>query len=345
MESLLTRTAAALGCAVGVRTVRGDVCVATPRGVDHAGQQPPHARTHDVPGTGRVWIDAQNLPRVDAQAALLLRRLGIAVKVALLSHAPPATDSLALRSVVDGGLEVTTRARMLLRLGLKETSAVTAFALHASAESTWMFVQGLRPHARVVLDAPMDNVHLVMAADLDPTAALGVPVGARAAFAGPCPASQAPEAWRLARIALRFTRPSPRAHGPYSVEEATLVDATRLGAHAVLAETLSAERIALVPDVRRLNRLVDEYGEDMLVCLEAVAATESVRKAARLLHRHHNSVTHRAERAERHMGFSFTEPYGRPRLFLTLVLRRLQDSGHLFPVDGTDGAPPAPPVP
>lgn len=195
----------------------------------------------------------------------------------------------------------------------------------------------------------MDGLHLILATDLDPTAVLGVPVGARAAFAGPYPASRAPEAWRLARVALRFARPSPRAYGPYSMDEATLVDAAQLGAHAVLAETLSAERIARVPDVRRLNRLVDECGEDMLVCLEAVAATESVRKAARLLHRHHNSVTHRVERAERYLGFSFTEPYGRPRLFLALVLRRLQDSGHLFPLDlpldGTDGAADAPPVP
>ena len=344
MESLLAPTARALGCAVGVRTVRGEVCAATPEGIDRAGQQPAHAREYDLPGTGRVWIDSQDLPWVDSWARPLLRRLGIAVKVALLSHASSASDSVALRSVVDSGLEVATRALMLPRLGLKETSAATVFALYAPADSVWIFVERLRPHARVVLDATMDNLHLVLAADLDPTAVVGVPVGARAAFVGPHPAAQAPEAWQLARLALRFARPSPREEGPYTVNEAALVDGSGLGGHAVLAETLSAERIALVPDVRRLNRLMDDHGEDMLVCLEAVAATESVRKAARLLHRHHNSVTYRVERAERYLGFSFTEPYGRPRLFLALVLRRLQESGQLFPIDGTDGAPLAPPV-
>ncbi|MEU6654297.1 helix-turn-helix domain-containing protein [Streptomyces sp. NPDC046900] len=344
LESLLARTASALDCAVGIRTARGEVCMATPRGIDRTGQQPPHAGTHDLPGTGRVWIDAPGLARAGPRAALLLRRLGIAAKVALLGHAPPATDSVALRSVVDIGLEMSTRSRMLLRLGLKETSATTVFALCAPADPARMFVEQVRQHARGVLDAPAGNLHLVLANDLDPTAVLGVPPGTRAAFAGPYPASQAPEAWRLARLALRFARPSPRAQGPYTVEEAVLVDGAQLGGYAVLAETLSDERIALVPDVHRLNRLVDEHGEDMLVCLEAVAATESVRKAARLLHRHHNSVAYRVERAERYLGFSFTEPYGRPRLFLALVLRRLQDSGHLFPMNGTDGAPSAPSV-
>ncbi|MFD7990294.1 helix-turn-helix domain-containing protein [Streptomyces mexicanus] len=344
LESLLTRTAAVLGCAVGIRTVRGDVRAATPWGLDRTGREPQRAATYDLPGTGRVWIDADGLPSAGARTALLLRRLGIAAKVALLTHAPPAADSVALRSVVDGSLDMATRSSMMVRLGLKETSAATVFALCAPADSAWMFVEQVRRHARVVLDAPVDNLHLVMADGLDPAAVLGVPVGARAAFAGPRPAAQAPEAWRLARLGLRFALPSPRPQGPYGVEEAVLVDGAQLGGYAVLAETLGAEQIALVPDVHRLDRLVDEHGEDMLVCLEAVAATESVRKAARLLHRHHNSVAYRVERAERYLGFSFTEPYGRPRLFLALVLRRLQHSAHLFPAGGADGPSPEPSV-
>jgi DNA-binding PucR family transcriptional regulator len=41
---------------------------------------------------------------------------------------------------------------------------------------------------------------------------------------------------------------------------------------------------------------------------------------------HHNSVATRVQRAERLLGFSITEPYGRSRLLLGLVLRRLRDS-------------------
>lgn len=225
---------------------------------------------------------------------------------------------------------------------------MTVFALAGPPGVAGAFVDGLRGLTPVVLHAPVGAVQLVVAKELDPGDVPGVPVGARAAFAGPCPAADAPQAWQLARTALRFARPSTRARGPYGVEEATLVDAARLGGYALLAETLSAEQIAPVPDVRQLGRLVDDHGDDMLVCLEAVAATDSVRKAARLLHRHHNSVAYRVERAQRYLGFSFTEPYGRTRLFLALVLRRLQESGDLYRADptagGADGSSTEPPA-
>ncbi|MFJ9123890.1 helix-turn-helix domain-containing protein [Streptomyces sp. NPDC102340] len=351
---LLERTAGALGRAVGIRTVQGEVRTAVPDGrpAGEAGQAAPgRVVTRELPGTGHVWIDTDGLPLTEAETTLLLRRLGIGAKVALLGRVPaarPVADGVALRSVVDGGVDASERARTWLRLGLSEASTTTVFALAGPPGVAGAFVDGLRGLTPVVLHAPVGTVQLVVAKELDPGDVPGVPVGARAAFAGPCPAADAPRAWQLARTALRFARPSTRARGPYGVEEATLVDAARLGGYALLAETLSAEQIAPVPDVRQLGRLVDDHGDDMLVCLEAVAATDSVRKAARLLHRHHNSVAYRVERAQRYLGFSFTEPYGRTRLFLALVLRRLQESGDLYRADprpgGTDGSPTEPPA-
>ncbi|MFJ8925661.1 helix-turn-helix domain-containing protein [Streptomyces sp. NPDC102364] len=351
---LLERTAGALGRAVGIRTVQGEVRTAVPDGrpAGEAGQAAPgRVVTRELPGTGHVWIDTDGLPLTEAETTLLLRRLGIGAKVALLGRVPaarPVADGVALRSVVDGGVDASERARTWLRLGLSEASTTTVFALAGPPGAAGAFVDGLRGLTPVVLHAPVGTVQLVVAKELDPGDVPGVPVGARAAFAGPCPAADAPRAWQLARTALRFARPSTRARGPYGVEEATLVDAARLGGYALLAETLSAEQIAPVPDVRQLGRLVDDHGDDMLVCLEAVAATDSVRKAARLLHRHHNSVAYRVERAQRYLGFSFTEPYGRTRLFLALVLRRLQESGDLYRADprpgGTDGSSTEPPA-
>ncbi|MFJ8950732.1 helix-turn-helix domain-containing protein [Streptomyces sp. NPDC102381] len=349
LEVLLARTATALGRVVGFRTVEGVVRAAAPDGTGGGVERPSHAATHELPGTGRVWIDVDGMSLTGDETALLLRRLGIAAKVALLAQGSPAQEGdTALRSVVDPTVDAETRARTWLRLGLNEASTTTVFALAGPPGVAGAFVDGLRGLTPVVLHAPVGTVQLVVAKELDPGDVPGVPVGARAAFAGPCPAADAPQAWQLARTALRFARPSTRARGPYGVEEATLVDAARLGGYALLAETLSAEQIAPVPDVRQLGRLVDDHGDDMLVCLEAVAATDSVRKAARLLHRHHNSVAYRVERAQRYLGFSFTEPYGRTRLFLALVLRRLQESGDLYRADprpgGTDGSPTEPPA-
>ncbi|WP_425825590.1 helix-turn-helix domain-containing protein [Streptomyces fractus] len=347
LDVLLARTAASLGRAVGFRTVDDEACAASPDAGAGTVEQPPYAATHTLPGTGHIWIDTGGLALTEAETALLLRRLGIAAKLALLARGPvdrPVADGVALRSVVDAGVDAAERARTWLRLGLNEASTTTVFALAGPPEAAGAFVDGLRGHTPVVLHAPVGAVQLVVAKELEPCDVPGVPVGARAAFAGPCPAADAPRAWQLARTGLRFARPSTRPRGPYGVQEAVLVDAAGLGGYALLAETLSAERIAPVPDVRQLGRLVDEHGEDMLVCLEAVAATDSVRKAARLLHRHHNSVAYRVERAQRYLGYSFTEPYGRTRLFLALVLRRLQESGDLFRAGGTDGPPTEPPA-
>ncbi|MGC9537423.1 hypothetical protein [Streptomyces sp. UG1] len=140
------------------------------------------------------------------------------------------------------------------------------------------------------------SLHLVLARALDPAVVPGVP--AELAWGSPdhVPPDRHPRHGGRQRLALRFARPSPRAYGSYTMDEAVLVDGARLWGYALPAETLSAERIARVPDVCRLNRLVDEHGEDMLVCLEAVAATDSLRKAACQLHRHHNSVAYRVER-------------------------------------------------
>ncbi|OLO25742.1 hypothetical protein PZ61_0235460 [Streptomyces sp. MNU77] len=338
-EALLARVAAALGRTVGIRTAHDEEYAATPDGPHPAPRQPPHAVSRELAGTGRVWVDARGLATTGAELSLLLRRLAIAAKVAFLTHASPTADDVALRSVVDHRLDTATRARLWLRLGVKETATTTVFALRGPAGAVRTFTEGVRPHAPVVLHTPMDDVHLVLARDLAPDTVPGVPVGTLASFCGPRPVLAAPEAWRLARLALRFARPSPRGNGPYGLEEAVLVDGSRLGGFALLAETLSAGQITACPDVRALDRLVDEYGEDMLACLEAVAATESLRKAARVLHRHHNSVAYRVERAERHLDFRFTEPYGRPRLFLALVLRRLRESGR---PGGPVGAPTAP---
>ena len=58
----------------------------------------------------------------------------------------------------------------------------------------------------------------------------------------------------------------------------------------------------------------------MMTVLEAVAATESIRRAAQLVHMHHNTVAQRVRDAENVLGYPLTEPCGRTRLMVGLIL-------------------------
>ena len=111
--------------------------------------------------------------------------------------------------------------------------------------------------------------------------------------------------------------------------EAVMVRGHHLGGYALLAEKLDPDDIAAVPDVERLDQLCSDDDDEMLRTLEAVASTDSLRKAAHSVHMHHNSLARRVERAEHVLGFGITEPYGRTRLFLALTLRRIRGSRDL----------------
>ncbi|MBB6569002.1 hypothetical protein HPO96_12955 [Kribbella sandramycini] len=97
-----------------------------------------------------------------------------------------------------------------------------------------------------------------------------------------------------------------------------------LGGLLMVAERLRPEDIAATPDVIALERLAKEPGgDDLLATLRAYCATDSVRKAATLVYRHHSTVAYRLEHAETTMGFAFGTAQGRFRLRLALVLRAL----------------------
>lgn len=62
---LLERTADALGRAVGIRTVQGEVRTAVPDGRpagDPEQAVPGRLVTRELPGTGQIWIDTAGLP-------------------------------------------------------------------------------------------------------------------------------------------------------------------------------------------------------------------------------------------------------------------------------------------
>jgi hypothetical protein len=274
-----------------------------------------------------------NLAERAMETALELRSVRHVFERTVVSH---TAESLGLDAVVDAGAD-ERRTRALHQYRLHPTTTVTTFALLAEPAALRGFVENVRAQSPIVHHATLDGVELVLASDAVNVASLGVPVGARAVHAPPRPAIELPAAWESALLALRFSRPSAHDHGPYLAYEAVMFDSSVVGGYALLAQTLTARQLEANPEVRRLNRLVSDHGEEMLVWLEAVAATDSLRKAAALVHLHHNSLTYRVERAERHLGYSLTEPYGRNRLFLALVLRRLHETSRLMRSNEPDG--------
>lgn len=329
IEVILTRTAEALGCAVGVEVSQGALYAAEPDGVLAAVAPPGPAVSRVLRDGSKVWI-AGSRADLGPDMDRLLRRLGIAAKVAFRLADRAQDDDADVKVAVDPEVEEAARRRALERVGLGGSGPLTTFALYGDAESVAVFVDRVSARCAFARLAQLGPIYILLAKGLAELGGLGVPVGLRASYSAPVSAADLPEAWRHARLALRFARPSPRDSGVYVRDEAVLNDSSNTGGYLLLAEVLTVAQISQVPDVRRLNHLVREQGAEMLVCLEAVAATDSLRKAAALLHLHHNSVASRVERAERYLGFGLMEPYGRTRLFMALVLRRLLESGRLF---------------
>lgn len=259
----------------------------------------------------------------------LLRRLGIAVRASAQHDDRTRARTNDLRAIVDPRLSDQDRRSAQRRLGLAGAT-VTVLALAGPDDDIETMLGQLRTRSAAVHHLTDDRVHLVLAKELRTPRGLDIPEGVRCAYSPAGPIDLAPAAWRRARSALRFAMPSNHSSGPYLLEEAVMLDSARVGPYGILAEQLTADQIARVEDVQRLDKLYQDAGPEMLHTLLAVAATESLRQAARVVHMHHNSVTYRVQRAEKVLGFSCTQPYGRARLMFVLTLHRIMDSWRQF---------------
>jgi sugar diacid utilization regulator len=193
---------------------------------------------------------------------------------------------------------------------------VHVLAVSAPRDRIPKLVAGLGGATAGVRAAPLGAAHAILTRSLPgtfPPAGVGIGIGPA------LPAIDAPESWRQARTALRFTT----LHSP----EPAVVRADQLGALAVIAQRLRADDIARVADLRVLDRLADESnGADTLAILTAFCVTGSARKAATEVYRHHSTVTARIAQAESELGFAVGTPGGRLRLELALLLRHLRDT-------------------
>lgn len=100
--------------------------------------------------------------------------------------------------------------------------------------------------------------------------------------------------------------------------------------------TLTPAQINEVDVIRAMDRILEAGPPDMLMTLDSVAAAPTIRQAARVLGAHHNSVRHRVTLAERELGLSISDTYGRSQLFMGLMLRRLRETYETYPLVNAD---------
>lgn len=317
----LARTARLLGRGVGVCTPDGERLVAGPDGVvrQEAGTVPDGAR--QLPDGLRVWLEGRPWP----EERLLLRRLGVTMKAALRQSDGAAVP--AIEVVFDERRSPAARLRAAGNLGLREDAPLTVMGIKGREEDVKELASRInKVSSRVHGYDDGSTLFLAVEGLEDALPTVPVPVGVRAALARNVQILELPEKYKLVRLGMRYTLPAAHDSAPYHQEEAVFLDAATMGGYALLPQYLTADQIDTVGDVQVLDELWTAHGADMLRILEAVAVTDSVRKAARSVYLHHNSVTHRVARAEQALGFNITEPYGRTRLFLALCLRRVRDS-------------------
>jgi hypothetical protein len=330
VDGLLQKAAALAQCPVGLKMTNAiDGRIAAADGRLSTGIPPAHAISRALTAGGVVWVERVDHDSIAEFDARILDRLQLVVTVLLRqmgSQQPDLGQSALIEVAISSTADVADRARALRLLGYDPSMEIRVLAVGGRRESTDHIADQIRADGQRVVHTAIGSQWAILAhSPLPPK--FDVPIGARVAV-GPCvKALNAPKSWQLAWQTFSFTLPSAHGHGPYPPEEAVIVGSDDVGCLALLARHIPVEAIGHADEVKALDQLASEQGGlEMLRTLEVVAATESLRRAAGVMHMHHNSVRHRVERAGDVLGFNPTEPYGRVRLMMALILRRLRDA-------------------
>ena len=284
-------------------------------------------------GPGRrtgLEVDIRIDPPLAEQAARLVdQRLTHAARV-LLHHEPMPEEERGfaekLRWLLSAIATGEERRAIRREIGWDDQSRVTVLAISGVGDNQDVaerLAASMSPSPVVM--AYVGEVLAVVVAGR-PRLELDVPEGMSVGVGEEVPASELHTSWQSALMALRFSMPSRRSRGPYRLFDAVIVDVANIGALRVLADVAGQPDVRELADLRALVTLAEDM-PDMLTVLEAVAATDSIRRAAQLVHMHHNTVAQRVRDAERALGYPLTEPYGRTRLMVGLILYRLSSDG------------------
>jgi hypothetical protein len=309
LNTLLRNTAALAECQVGIDAAgRGLVLRADPGGtIDIVG--PPTGARLRPSGDACFW-----LTRPAGELAIddmVLERFALAGSILLdrtVNALPAVGDPALVELIVSASAGIAERSRALHLLGLTPSASLQV------AVSTAPISGPISGPISAPISGSSAQVGNYVVTLLPTGAALEPTAGSRAGIGPALPAIQAADSWRAARTAFRLASP-----------EEPVVQADGLGGLLVLAERLRPEDIATAPDVAAIDRIAAEPGgDDLLAILRAYCITDSVRKAAALVYRHHSTVAYRLEHAEAVLGFELDNPQGRFRLSLALVMRALR---------------------
>jgi hypothetical protein len=302
LERLVASTAQLAECPAGLSVPETGVWLRADAAGQPVAAAPPPSPSRELDGGGRVWLERSGdaLPLDE----IVLERFAIAAAVLLgetRARLSGLDDPALLELVVSPSAGDAERSRALHLLGFSPLTPVRALAVAGGP-----LPEPPGPQAAI------GDRHAVLAA-----AETIVPAGHTIGIGPTVPAMRAADSWRAATTAVRFTTPG-------------VVDVVAwddLGALGPIAQQLRLDELGDIADVRALDRLAAEPGgQDTVDVLTAVITTDSVRKAAAVVHRHHSSVAARLARAEAALGFAAHTPAGRTRLTLALALRRLRDS-------------------
>lgn len=224
-----------------------------------------------------------------------------------------------------------SRRTALEQLGWRSNTPVRVVVVHGARTMIATWVERLEAGGVTVFSTgrPRLTILLTTGGRLAALVQDGVPRGLQVGISQDVPAIEASTGLVEARWALRFSQPSPRDHGPYLIEEGVAFEYWRLRGYEALADSLTPETINRVQDVTALDRALAAGGPELLRTLDVVVAATSIRQAARALDVHHNTIAHRVAAAEEQLGFSLADSYGRCRLYIAIVLRRLRESAPL----------------
>ncbi|MEV6771105.1 helix-turn-helix domain-containing protein [Nocardia sp. NPDC051030] len=233
-------------------------------------------------------------------------------------------DPALLEIVISRTRSVADRARALRLLGVLPTTPMTMVAVAGPAESGPAMAKQLGTGGAWTRHASLGSVHAIASAapvGRELQGAKGIRIGVGTVLA----ASDAPDSWEQALIALRFAAPSGATRS--EVIRDSIFHYADLGANTVLARHLRSADLAGLADVEALDLIAaSRNGDETLEALRVFVWAGSLRNAARELHMHHRSVATRIAAAETMLGFRLADPYGVIRLGVALILRRLRDN-------------------
>ncbi|MEW2352985.1 helix-turn-helix domain-containing protein [Spirillospora sp. NPDC029432] len=200
----------------------------------------------------------------------------------------PDTDPASVEVLLDRRASERERRRAADRLGLADTARAIALPGHQ-----------------------------VRIEPVPPVARTAEPSASQRAGVGPAVAVMAlPDSWEAARTALRFTaEATPHDPGPRVVHADDLGTLTVLAAHIRPGDPPT-------PDMTALDAAAS-CAPWMLLTLDTVATSTSLRAAANALNLHHSTLRSRLAQAERLLKWDPVSPTGRLRLQLALIARRL----------------------